>query len=95
MQSAQPPALHPVRTRRKWHPQWLLARLSRTYRSTQIHARVGARYTRWTVPAHASTAVGKDWHGLTAIGIATANAGTWPEQELAALTARLCQQAAC
>ncbi len=72
---------------------WLLAQPSRTYRSGQISARAGAAYTRWTVPADKLSLTGKDWHGLTAIEIAIANSGSWPERRLAALTARLCQQA--
>ena len=73
---------------------WLLAQTSRTYRSGQISARAGAAYTRWTLPAARLALTGKDWHGITAIEIAPASTGTWPAEQLAALTARLCQQAA-
>lgn len=73
---------------------WLLAQPSRTYRSSQITARAGAAYTRWTLPPDKSAWAGKDWHGLTAIEIAIAKPGTWTLRYLAALTARLCQQAA-
>jgi len=73
---------------------WLLAQASRAYRSSQLDSRAGATYTRWTVPADKTTLNGKDWHGLTAIEIAPATTGTWPAEHLAALTARLCQQAA-
>ena len=38
--------------------------------------------------------MGKDWHGLTAIDITVAAPGQWDRRHLAALTARLCQQAA-
>jgi hypothetical protein len=38
--------------------------------------------------------MGKDWHGLTAIDITIAAPGQWDPRHLAALTARLCQQAA-
>lgn len=73
---------------------WLIAQTSRTYRSSQISARAGAAYTRWTLPEDKSSLNGKDWHGLTAIEIAPASTGTWRADHLAALTARLCQQAA-
>lgn len=73
---------------------WLLAQTSRTYRSGQISARAGAAYTRWTLPEDKTNLNGKDWHGLTAIEFSVASSGTWQEGHLAALTARLCQQAA-
>ena len=73
---------------------WLLAQTSRTYRSGQISARAGAAYTRWTLPDDKLNLTGKDWHGVTAIEIAPASTGAWPGEHLAALTARLCQQAA-
>ncbi|MFD3705775.1 RNaseH domain-containing protein [Nocardia sp. NPDC058658] len=73
---------------------WLLAQPTRTYRAGAMSARAGGAYTRWTVPDDKQALTGKDWHGLTAIEIAVAAAGSWPERHLAALTARLCQQAA-
>lgn len=73
---------------------WLLAQTSRTYRSGQLGARTGATYTRWTLPDTKSGLMGKDWHGLTATEIAIASPGQWQPRHLAALTARLCQQAA-
>lgn len=73
---------------------WLLVQPSRTYRSGAISARAGAAYTRWTVPEDKISLTGKDWHGLTGIEIAPASTGTWQAEDLAALTARLCQQAA-
>lgn len=72
---------------------WLLAQASRTYRSSQPDSRAGALHTRWTVPEDKTRLVGDDWHGLTAIEIAAASTGSWPPHQLAALTARLCQQA--
>ena len=73
---------------------WLLAQTSRTYRSGQVGARAGASYTRWTLPGDKASLMGKDWHGLTAIEIAVASPGGWQPRQLAALTARLCEQAA-
>jgi hypothetical protein len=73
---------------------WVLAQTSRAYRSSQPDSRAGAKYTRWTVPADKTDLNGKDWHGLTAIEIAPATSGSWHAEHLAALTARLCQQAA-
>ncbi|SDY77370.1 protein of unknown function [Saccharopolyspora shandongensis] len=73
---------------------WLLAQKSRVFRSQEIGARAGALYTRWTIPENRIKYMGKDWHGLTAIEIAVARAGQWDAQQLAALTARLCHQAA-
>lgn len=73
---------------------WVLAQTSRVYRSSQLDSRAGATYTRWTVPTNKTNLNGKDWHGLTAIEIAPATTGTWPADHLAALTGRLCQQAA-
>lgn len=73
---------------------WLLAQKSRVYRSQEIGARAGASYTRWTLPENKIKYLGKDWHGLTAIEIAVARPGEWEIRQLAALTARLCHQAA-
>ena len=73
---------------------WLLAQPSRTYRSSQLGARAGADYTRWTLPDPEASRMGKDWHGLTATEITVAAPGQWDRRHLAALTARLCQQAA-
>ena len=36
----------------------------------------------------------RDWHALTAIEIAVAQPGSWHPDDLAALAARLCHQAA-
>ena len=73
---------------------WLLAQPSRTYRSSQLGVRAGADYTRWTLPDREAGRMGKDWHGLTATEITVAAPGCWDRHHLAALTARLCQQAA-
>jgi hypothetical protein len=73
---------------------WLLAQKSRVFRSQEVGARAGALYTRWTVPDDKNKYMGKDWHGLTTIEIAVARPGEWEIRQLAALTARLCHQAA-
>jgi hypothetical protein len=73
---------------------WLLAQPSRTYRSSQLGVRAGADYTRWTLPDSEASRMGKDWHGLTATEVTIATPGQWDCRHLAALTARLCQQAA-
>lgn len=73
---------------------WLLAQPSRTYRSSQLGVRAGSDYTRWTLPDSEASRMGKDWHGLTATEITIAAPGQWDPRQLAALTARLCQQAA-
>ncbi len=72
---------------------WLLVQPSRTYRSSQPGVRAGADYTRWTLPESGASQIGKDWHALTAIEIAVATPGRWDPLYLAALAARLCQQA--
>lgn len=73
---------------------WLLAQPSRSYRSAQPGARTGADYTRWTLPEIRASQMGKDWHGLTAVDFTIAASGSWRQRHLAALTSRLCHQAA-
>jgi hypothetical protein len=73
---------------------WLLAQPSRVHRSAQVGARAGTDYTRWTLPDTRETWMARDWHALTAIEIAIAQPGSWRPDELAALAARLCHQAA-
>jgi RNaseH domain of pPIWI_RE/pPIWI_RE module N-terminal domain/MID domain of pPIWI_RE len=70
---------------------WLLPGASRVYRSMGGDA--GARYTRWTLPADLAHLRGDDWHGFTGTEIAIVQAGTRDPLALAALTARLCDQA--
>lgn len=73
---------------------WLLAQPSRVHRSSQIGSRAGTDYTRWTLPETRDAWMAHDWHALTAIEIAVAQPGSWQPDQLAALTARLCHQAA-
>jgi RNaseH domain of pPIWI_RE/pPIWI_RE module N-terminal domain/MID domain of pPIWI_RE len=70
---------------------WLLPGASRVYRSKGGDA--GARYSRWTLPADLAHLRGDDWHGFTGTEIAVVRAGTRDPLALAALTARLCDQA--
>jgi hypothetical protein len=73
---------------------WLLAQPSRVHRSSQVGSRAGTDYTRWTLPETRDAWMAHDWHALTAIEIAVAQPGSWRPDELAALAARLCHQAA-
>jgi RNaseH domain of pPIWI_RE/MID domain of pPIWI_RE len=70
---------------------WLLPGASRVYRAKGGDA--GARYTRWTLPAELAHLRGDDWHGFTGTEIAIVRSATRDPLALAALTARLCDQA--
>jgi hypothetical protein len=72
---------------------YILAQPSRIHRSGAA-GRAGTDFTRWTLPADRDRWIAGDWHALTAIEIAVAQSGSWRHRELAALTARLCNQAA-
>ncbi|WP_228542576.1 RNaseH domain-containing protein, partial [Nocardia sp. XZ_19_369] len=71
---------------------WLLAQPSRVHRSGAA-GRAGTDHTRWTLPAHRERWMPDDWHALTGTEISIPRAGGWKTDQLAALTARLCQQA--
>ena len=71
-------------------PVWLFPGISKTYGAKG--GATGARYTRWTLPAHLASQLRKPWHSYTATEIAVPCAGTWEPAALAALTARLCEQ---
>jgi RNaseH domain of pPIWI_RE/pPIWI_RE module N-terminal domain/MID domain of pPIWI_RE len=71
-------------------PVWLFPGVSKTYGA--MGGATGARYTRWTLPAHLASQLRKPWHSYTATEIAVPCAGTWEPAALAALTARLCEQ---
>jgi len=73
---------------------WILAQPSRAHRSSRPGSRAGTDYTRWTLPETRDACMAHDWHALSAIEIAVAQPGSWQPEELAALTARLCHQAA-
>lgn len=71
---------------------WLLAQPSRVHRSG-AEGRAGTDHTRWTLPENRDRWMEGDWHGLSTIEIAIARRGSWQPRDLAALTARLCNQA--
>lgn len=70
---------------------WLLGRTSRTYNADQS-GRIGAIFTRFTLPAAQQRLQGKPWHSFTATEFAVARPGIFTEQELVAVAARLCAQ---
>jgi RNaseH domain of pPIWI_RE len=72
------------------HPVWLFPGVSKTYGAKG--GATGARYTRWTIPERLSSQLRKPWHSYTATEIVIVSAGTWEPADLAALTARLCDQ---
>lgn len=71
-------------------PVWLFPGISRTYGA--MGGATGARYTRWTLPAHLTSQLRKPWHSYTGTEIAIPCPGTWEPAALVALTARLCEQ---
>lgn len=71
---------------------WVLAQSSRVHRSGAA-GRAGTDHTRWTLPENRERWMKDDWHALTGIEISIPQPGDWHTDELAALTARLCQQA--
>ena len=70
---------------------WLLGRTSRTYNADQ-YGRIGARFTRFTLPAVQQRLQGKPWHSFTGTEFSVARPGIFTEQELVAIAARLCTQ---
>ncbi|MEV0246003.1 RNaseH domain-containing protein [Nocardia sp. NPDC050712] len=70
---------------------WMLAQPSRVHRSG-AQGRAGTSHTRWTLPEKRERWMADDWHALTGIEISIPRPGGWCADELAALTARLCQQ---
>jgi hypothetical protein len=70
---------------------WLLGRTSRTYSADQ-DGRIGARYTRFTLPAAQQRLQGKPWHSFTGTEFVIARQGAFTGQELVAVAARLCAQ---
>jgi hypothetical protein len=71
-------------------PVWLFPGISKTYGA--MGGATGARYTRWTLPAHLASQLRKPWHSYTGTEIAVPSTGTWEPAALVALTARLCEQ---
>lgn len=72
-------------------PSWLFAGRSMLLSSKGGDA--GAKYTRWTLPDEAKGELRKPWHSFTAKEIVVVREGSWTSTSLAALTARLCDQA--
>lgn len=73
-------------------PVWTFPGISRTYRGR--FGDTGARYTRWTLPPEARTfELGRPWHSYTATEFAIVRCGSHEPTALAALSARLCEQA--
>ena len=70
---------------------WLLGRTSRTF-AADATGRVGAAYTRFTLPAEKTSLQGKPWHSFTGTEIVVVTPGAFSEDQAAALTARLCAQ---
>jgi hypothetical protein len=71
-------------------PVWFFPGISKAYGA--MGGATGARYTRWTLPAHLTSQLRKPWHSYTGTEITVPCAGTWEPAALVALTARLCEQ---
>ncbi|WP_214104481.1 RNaseH domain-containing protein [Acrocarpospora catenulata] len=74
-------------------PSWLFPGTSVRYRAK--NGRRGAQRTRWNLSkdVDANTAMNDPWHSYTAKEIVVVEAGSWPPEALAVLTARMCEQA--
>lgn len=70
---------------------WLFAAETRQHKGGQ---RTGTDYTRRTLPENATARLGADFHAITRAEYTVAHAGTWDEQKLVGLAARLSQQSA-
>ncbi|MEU2874845.1 RNaseH domain-containing protein [Streptomyces sp. NPDC007070] len=53
----------------------------------------GASYTRWTLPPGLTSQLSVPWHSYTGKEIVVVEAGSWAPEQLAGLTASLCEQA--
>lgn len=73
---------------------WLLAQTSHVYRGASTGSTFGGFHTRWTLPDNRKNHIKDDWHSISATEIAIPRRASWTEEELAALTARLCHQSA-
>ncbi|MEV5710250.1 RNaseH domain-containing protein [Actinoallomurus sp. NPDC052274] len=69
----------------------LLGKTSRTYAADQT-GRIGASYTRFTLPEEQAAKQGKPWHSFTGTEFVVARIGLLTEDTLLALAARLCAQ---
>ncbi|MBE1537084.1 RNaseH domain-containing protein [Actinomadura algeriensis] len=73
-------------------PSWLFPGTSVQFRSNG--GRQGAARTRWDLcdNGYERRELGKPWHSFTAKEIVVVERGSWQPEELATLTARLCEQ---
>ncbi|MFJ3192932.1 RNaseH domain-containing protein [Streptomyces griseoviridis] len=65
-------------------------------RSVSIQAKggdLGATYTRWTLPPFYASQLTVPWHSYTGKEIVVLRTGSWAPEQLAGLTASLCEQA--
>lgn len=65
-------------------------------RSVSIKAKGGDRgalYTRWTLPDGLTSQLAVPWHSFTGKEIVVVSPGSWAPEQLAGLTASLCEQA--
>ncbi|MFD0501731.1 RNaseH domain-containing protein [Streptomyces chiangmaiensis] len=70
---------------------WLFAAETRQHKGGQ---RTGTDYTRRTLPDASQSKLGTDFHAITRTEYTVARAGTWQEERLVGLAARLSQQSA-
>jgi hypothetical protein len=70
---------------------WLLGHSSRLFNEGS-KGRVGADFTRFTLPANRAGEQRNNWHAFTATEFVVARPGSFTEEAVVALTARLCAQ---
>jgi hypothetical protein len=70
---------------------WLFAGCSATIRAKGGDR--GAFYTRWTLPDALTSQLTVPWHSYTSKEIVVVHEGSWAVEQLAGLTAGLCEQA--
>jgi hypothetical protein len=70
---------------------WLFAAETRQHKGGQ---RTGTDYTRRTLPETSQSKLGTDFHAITRTEYTVARAGSWQEERLVGLAARLSQQSA-
>ncbi|MEV7005852.1 RNaseH domain-containing protein [Streptosporangium sp. NPDC051022] len=70
---------------------WILGQASRTFNSGS-KGRVGADFTRFTLPANRQREQGNNWHAFTGTEFVVVRPGVLGEDTVVALTARLCAQ---
>ncbi|MGN9846927.1 RNaseH domain-containing protein [Nonomuraea sp. H19] len=70
---------------------WLLGQASRTFNEGS-EGRVGADFTRFTLPAEREKEQGNPWHAFTGTEFVVVRTGLFDEDAAVAVTARLCAQ---